>query len=182
MDNRIKYNNKIVYHGSYTVVNKPDISKCKDNKDFGKGFYVTTDKQQAIKFAKLVSKRHSGQKYGVLNTYILTNVNNLLTYEFINSDINWLNCIAGNRRYGFRSLSNKWDKYDIIEGKIADDDTRFVLNNYLSGAYGSVGSRKAANAAITYLKPEKLKNQICFRTYRALSKLQFVRYEKVELE
>ena len=29
-----------VYHGSNMKVDKIDLSKCKPNKDFGKGFYV----------------------------------------------------------------------------------------------------------------------------------------------
>jgi len=30
-----------VYHGSHIKVDKIDLSKCKPNKDFGRGFYVT---------------------------------------------------------------------------------------------------------------------------------------------
>ena len=43
----------ILYHGSYTAVVKPDIVKCAKNKDFGQGFYLTTDKAQADTFAKI---------------------------------------------------------------------------------------------------------------------------------
>ncbi len=32
-----------LYHGSYTVVDKPELSKCMPGKDFGLGFYLTTD-------------------------------------------------------------------------------------------------------------------------------------------
>lgn len=38
----------IVYHGSYTEVSKIDLSKCDLERDFGQGFYVTTDRNQAI--------------------------------------------------------------------------------------------------------------------------------------
>lgn len=37
----------LLYHGSYTVVNTPDLAKCATRKDFGKGFYLTTSKKQA---------------------------------------------------------------------------------------------------------------------------------------
>ena len=30
-------NNIKVYHGSYTEVQTPDLNKCKEGKDFGKG-------------------------------------------------------------------------------------------------------------------------------------------------
>lgn len=175
------FNNKIVYHGSYMSVPIPDLSKCANNKDFGRGFYVTTDKQQAIKFAKRAGYTLHKQNYGVLNTYILTDLNGLLSYEFLNSDINWLNCIVGNRRSSFRRLSYKWEHYDVIAGKVADDDTNVVLTAYISGYYGIVGSAEASALTIKFLEPENLKNQICFRTNRALSKLQFIKSERIRV-
>ncbi|MDB0440231.1 hypothetical protein C4R89_11860 [Clostridioides difficile] len=38
----------IVYHGSYCVVKMPSITFSRDSLDFGKGFYVTSIKTQAI--------------------------------------------------------------------------------------------------------------------------------------
>lgn len=37
----------IVYHGSTPKIEKPDVTYSKLNLDFGKGFYVTTIKNQA---------------------------------------------------------------------------------------------------------------------------------------
>ena len=37
----------ILYHGSYCVVKNPDLEKCAMYKDFGRGFYLTTSKEQA---------------------------------------------------------------------------------------------------------------------------------------
>lgn len=42
----------LLYHASYTAVENIDLSLCADGKDFGKGFYVTTDYNQAYKFVK----------------------------------------------------------------------------------------------------------------------------------
>ena len=39
----------VLYHGSYCVVENPDLEKCALYKDFGKGFYLTTSKEQADK-------------------------------------------------------------------------------------------------------------------------------------
>lgn len=41
----------IVYHGSSIEVAKPDIYHSRDNVDFGKGFYITSIKEQAAKWA-----------------------------------------------------------------------------------------------------------------------------------
>jgi hypothetical protein len=37
----------IVYHGSDTLVSVIDLQKCKPNRDFGRGFYVTKLLSQA---------------------------------------------------------------------------------------------------------------------------------------
>jgi hypothetical protein len=34
-----------VYHGSYIRIDKIDLSMCKPNKDFGKGFYVVSGRK-----------------------------------------------------------------------------------------------------------------------------------------
>ena len=41
----------ILYHGSNTEIIVPDLSKSKPFKDFGRGFYLTEDIQQAEKLA-----------------------------------------------------------------------------------------------------------------------------------
>lgn len=41
----------IVYHGSTEIVKRPDVLHSYRNLDFGKGFYVTTVKEQAQRWA-----------------------------------------------------------------------------------------------------------------------------------
>lgn len=38
----------ILYHGSNVAIDEIDLSKLRPGKDFGKGFYLSADKQQAI--------------------------------------------------------------------------------------------------------------------------------------
>ncbi|MDR2563438.1 MAG: DUF3990 domain-containing protein [Prevotellaceae bacterium] len=45
-----------VFHGSDIFIQEVDLLKCKPNKDFGRGFYVTAIKQQAIEMAVRVAK------------------------------------------------------------------------------------------------------------------------------
>lgn len=176
----MELNNITVYHGSYMEVKTPDLGKCKNGKDFGKGFYITTDKQQAIKFSKLIADRFNAP-YGVLNEYLLSDINNLKYYAFENTDLNWLNCIVGNRRKQYEYLAKEWKSYDILSGKIANDDTSTVINAYLLGIYGEIGSQNAGNTAISNLEPENLKNQLCFKTISALKRLKFIKSEKINL-
>lgn len=173
-------NNMLVYHGSYTVVEYPNLKFCDTFADFGKGFYLTTDKNQAIRFAKSVGKRHS-QNYGIVNVYMLSNFDGLDVYEFMDVSADWLNCIAGFRNRRYYNLCKAYRKYDVILGKVADDDTSLTLNNYVTAGYGEIGSEKAVKTAIELLEPDKLKDQIALRTKKAISRIQFLKSESVRV-
>ena len=45
-------NGLYLYHGSYCEVSQPDLGMCSKRKDFGRGFYLTTSRDQAISFLK----------------------------------------------------------------------------------------------------------------------------------
>lgn len=36
-----------LFHGSNTVVDRPDVARSRDRLDFGRGFYLTSVKKQA---------------------------------------------------------------------------------------------------------------------------------------
>lgn len=59
----------IVFHGSSVEVDKPDVSCSKKYLDFGKGFYVTTFRKQAEKWALRKAIRKSG--VAIVNVYEL---------------------------------------------------------------------------------------------------------------
>ena len=44
--------------------------------------------------------------------------------------------------------------------------------------YGEVGSERADEIAIGLLLPDKLTNQICIRTEKAMNKLSFINYKE----
>ena len=43
----------ILYHGTNVVFGSIDLSKSKPNKDFGQGFYLSADYDQAMAMAKV---------------------------------------------------------------------------------------------------------------------------------
>lgn len=50
-----------LYHGSHLEVSKPDLLHSRNNVDFGKGFYVTSIYEQAVKWCeKFRRQRLSG--------------------------------------------------------------------------------------------------------------------------
>lgn len=58
----------IVYHGSYIEIKNPDTLHSRDNVDFGKGFYITPIREQAVKWASRF-KRNNGK--GIVSSYEL---------------------------------------------------------------------------------------------------------------
>ena len=50
----------ILFHGSNTDILRIDLSKCKPYKDFGKGFYLTTIRDQAERMAVRVARMFGG--------------------------------------------------------------------------------------------------------------------------
>ena len=42
----------LLYHGSYAYVEEIDLAQCVEGKDFGKGFYLTSNPNQARSFIR----------------------------------------------------------------------------------------------------------------------------------
>lgn len=51
----------ILYHGTNCSIDKIDLNKCRPYKDFGKGFYLTTIREQAEKMAHRVARIYGGE-------------------------------------------------------------------------------------------------------------------------
>lgn len=177
---------RTVYHGSYAVVDKPDLQKCESGKDFGKGFYITTDENQAKRFVK--SSIGKALKNGInvddsskgyVSKYEVLKVENLEIFEFKTADREWLHCVAAHRMSKlFSDEITKWEKYDVIVGKIANDTTNQVITAYINGIYGTPGSESADQIAISLLMPEKLTDQICLRSKRAIAALKYLGFDE----
>ena len=176
-----------LYHGSYCTVESPDLLKCAPFKDFGRGFYLTTSKEQAACFVKTAVKKAEAQgiidetqNFGFVSEYVFRRSANIREFFFEEADTQWLHCVVGHRKSGtFEEIVREMENYDIIGGKIADDATNFTIVAYLSGAYGTVGTEKADDGCISRLIPERLQNQFCFRSETALACLEFVEAEKI---
>ena len=47
----------ILYHASNVIVRSPDVMHSRDALDFGKGFYLTVLKDQAVKYSRRFTNR-----------------------------------------------------------------------------------------------------------------------------
>ena len=177
----------LLFHGSYKAIENIDLNKCSTGLDFGKGFYLTSSINQAIKYIPSSVKKNI--RRGVLpkdfdlnqacvSVYKLHLSPLLKTYYFENADLNWLHFVASNRNNNlFQDLKKELGNIDIIGGKIANDNTAMVLNAYVNGDYGIPGTPRTDNFTIESLLPNKLENQFCFRSLKAIEALEFLRSE-----
>lgn len=180
----------VLYHGSSEKIIRPDLEKCKDGKDFGKGFYLTTDKSQAESFArttvrrKIIRKEISCEaKTGYVSSFVFHDSKNLGIFEFEKADVNWLHCVCAHRmRSLFSGVVSEYMQYDVIAGKIANDRTNPTLTLYIGGAFGSPGSAEADDMAVRLLLPEVLTNQLCFRTENGIDCLEWICSEEIPYE
>ena len=159
----------LVYHGSDTIVDAPKILVAKRPLDFGDGFYVTTNEEQARKWAIKVAYRNAGgSKY--INKYEFDEVaaqkeTKVICFSY--ADVKWLDFICANRQ-GLET-----GKYDIVIGPVADDTVYRVVVEYENGDIDK-------DLALKKLKTERLCDQILFHTEKALKYLRYVEAEVME--
>lgn len=156
-----------LYHGSNIEIKVPKIIQSKRLLDFGTGFYLTSDYEQAAKWAvRTINRRETGTPTISVFNIADTELENLdiLVFEATNKE--WL-------RYISQSRSNNLvrDSYDIVIGPVANDQAIRTVNNYLKGYL-------TEDIAIQLLLPQNLKDQYVFKTEKALSVLKF---EEVKL-
>lgn len=119
-----------------------------------------------------------GQAHGFVSSFVYRAPSNpLRVYEFPTADEQWLWFVASNRRADLaKEFAPRLDAVlrdaDVVVGKIANDATNPVITAFLSGLYGPLSDQSATNTAISLLLPERLKNQYCFLTQRAVDCLE----------
>ena len=158
-------------------------------KDFGLGFYLTTDLDQAKRFLRSSVKKAikngidiSDSDVGYVSVFEFKASERLKIHEFEDANNQWLHCVAAHRREGLLpEVIKSWADYDIIVGKIANDNTNQVITAYINGVYGPVGTEAADRIAIGLLMPENLTNQICLRTKAALESISYIKADKYSI-
>ncbi len=152
-----------LYHGSTEIVEKPGIITGDKFLDFGFGFYTTTSKEQALRWAEIKKKRTRSEN-AYLNIYeiedsVFSN-HSFSVLNFDNPSREWLEFVIGNRR---GSISHN---YDIIQGPVANDTLYRIISIYESGVL-------TFEETIQRLKVHELYDQLSFHSEKALEHLIF---------
>ncbi len=122
-----------LYHGSTVDIINIDLSKSKPNKDFGKGFYLSDNIQQAYEMAAYKAMQLDMEP--VVNIYefdesILTdNSKDLHVKCFKEYNEEWAKFIFANRN-NVNSDTPVHD-YDIVYDPIANDRVGLQIRNYM---------------------------------------------------
>lgn len=158
----------ILYHGSNVEVKEPKLIPSKRLLDFGAGFYLTSDFEQAKKWAIRTAKnRESGMPTISIFDIDEDDFEKLEVLIFEAANVEWLKYISANRMGKFTEGA-----YDVVVGPVANDQAIRTVNNYLKGYFPE-------DVAIQLLLPQKLKDQYVFRTERALAALRFMEVKTV---
>ena len=167
----------VLFHGSLAAVGWPQLSKCREENDFGKCFYCTEDMDLA--------KEWSCQRgrTGVVSGYLLTlddlNIVNLNSEEY--HTLNWIGTLLQHRRpnnldddseyardYLIQNFAVDMSDADIIVGYRADD-------SYFQYATDFLRNRISLDKLSEAMRLGKLGEQVAVRSERAFRRITFKR-------
>lgn len=142
-----------LYHSSPVAVTLPDTTHSRDYLDFGKGFYLTTIREQAIKYAQRFIRR---KQEAWLNCYEFDcTLSEWKVLEFDSYNKEWLHFVAE-----CRAGKDNTD-FDMVVGGIANDRVIQTLDRYFLGELSE-------DETLGLLKYEKPNIQYCIRSQQML--------------
>ena len=119
----------ILYHGSNTNITEIDLLKSKPNKDFGRGFYLSDNEEQAQRLGAFKVVLDGGQV--VINKFEFDE--NVLSSKELKVKIfkeyseEWAEFIFANRN---NKTGIPTHEYDIVYGPIANDKVGLQISNF----------------------------------------------------
>ncbi len=123
-----------LYHGSNVDIPEIDLSRSRRGKDFGQGFYLNKNRQQAMDMAVRTVQR---EMYGtpILNVYlfdetILQTESELKIKIFEDYTEEWAEFILKNRN---NKTNRQVHPYDIVVGPIANDTVGVQIRRFIMG-------------------------------------------------
>lgn len=142
-----------VYHTSTMPIEHPDTKHSREGLDFGKGFYVTKLKEQAMRYAERFFR--FGKK-AFLSSYEYTPSDGFKIKAFDSYNDEWLDFIISCRKG-----EDSYLQYDVVVGGVANDKVIRTIDLYVAGMI----TRAAALERLVYEKPT---HQICFISQTAI--------------
>ena len=154
-----------LYHASTKVIEKPDVFHSRDKLDFGKGFYLTAIREQAVRYAERFTRRG---KEAFINEYEMDEIIsgfNIKAFPYYDEE--WLDYVTVCRKGG------KPQSYDAVSGGVANDKVFNTVDLFFAGIISK-------DEALGRLKYEEPNHQLCILNSLMLDRhLHFIKAEKV---
>lgn len=158
-----------IFHGGNAIIATPEIREPNCTLDFGKGFYLTSSRQQAERWVK--NRLKTGET-GYVDLYKFdfpSNENSLKVKIFASANEEWVDFVVNNRVVkGFEH------DFDIVIGPVANDKVYAQFSLFEGGIIGK-------ETLISELKAYKLVDQYLFHTEESLKYLTFISHYAVTL-
>lgn len=151
----------ILYHGSPVAFKKFDMNYAAAFKDFGKGFYLTTNSEQAFIWAN--KKRRSNEKPGYLYEYKLLRQERikeeLNIIEFLEYDLKWAEYVGEHRSRNVLDLG-----IDLVYDRMADSSFQ-EITKAIDDYYQKLIDQDSLLRVLA--KQKSGYDQYCFKTLKA---------------
>lgn len=156
-----------LYHGSNTAFKEIDLSVCRPNKDFGKGFYLTPDRVGAEKMARRTVKRYGGRPYVMSFELDESCLATLPVKRFPLPNEEWAMFVMANRRPSRVAEDHNRDgRYGVVVGPIANDDLALLFRQFELGM-------ATVDMLVQEMRFKQLTIQYSFHTEQAVATLKF---------
>lgn len=123
-----------LYHGSNVRIDRVDLSRCRPGKDFGQGFYLNPNYNQAYEMAQRTTRiMMTGEETVtafLFDEALLLDARGLRIKVFDDYTEEWAQFVVANRKnMGVAPIHD----YDIVIGPIADDSVGTQIRRYIEG-------------------------------------------------
>ena len=122
-----------LYHGSNVAIKQIDLSRSKRGKDFGQGFYLNANPDQAMAMA-IRTARFLNEGEPTLSCFEFdeneAKQNGLNIKVFPDYSEEWAEFVVMNRKNGSDVAAHP---YDIVIGPIADDTVGVQIRRFIMG-------------------------------------------------
>ncbi len=155
-----------LYHASTMIIEEPDVQHSRDKLDFGREFYLTSIREQAVRYAERFTIRNFE---AFINEYDLDDdTPEFHIKTFPSYDADWLDYVAQCRK-GLQ----KEHIYDAVSGGVANDKVFNTIDLYFAGLI----SKEEALGRLKYVKPN---HQICILNQSMMDRhLHFIQAIKI---
>ena len=163
-----------LYHGSNMAITDIDLSRCRPNKDFGLGFYLSPEKTAAERMAYRTVKRFGGSPYVMTYDFNDMELGRLALRRFDKPSVEWAMFVMANRRGVIDAQEHNLDsKFDVVVGPIANDDLALLFRQFSRGLL-------TVEMLMREMQYKELTVQYSFHTQQVVSLLKLIEVNHVD--